>query len=449
MRSAVLALGDEGDAARRSARVSGAAGRLAVNALVYLSICMLFLISEQRLKAWGVNYEDPGGNPLSKVHPGTWAIFAAFGLAALRSGNPVSFLNKLGRWGGLSIFFGVWSMLLVVIVVFEKTPFTPIIDSFLLPMVIFAIAVERIGPKARSVALLIHALLAANAVLGIIEYLTGWRLTPFTAGDYAQTNDWRSTAFLGHPLANASIVGVYIVALALGGGRDLPSWLRPPMMILQMAAMVAFGGRAALVLTVFLLLGIALKRVFDVFRGRRVPLPRAALICFCAPFLIGAVTIAAQAGFFDRLLERFVQDNGSAEARVIMMRVFAMFPLRQIVFGPDQNWLTSLQYEEGINYGIESFWVSFILEHGLIISLIFFAGLAAFCVDLARATRPATILLLVHFFGVASSSISLTAKSCTFGLFVAIVMYMMRPVRPRVELRFNQEYADDSLATFR
>ena len=430
-RATSLALENAENSATVAARRAGLVGRIGVRALVYASLCMLFLISPQRLHAWGIDYESPGGLPFAKVHPGTWAALAALALAAVRAGNPIDFFIRAGRHRGLTIFFVIWLMLLAFIVGVEKTPFTPIVDAFLLPMVLFVLVAERVIPSPRGLALLIHVLLAANGVLGIVEYLTGWRLTPFTAGVLIQTGDWRSTAFIGHPLANASITGAYILTLALGGGRDLPGWMRPLLIALQLLALVAFGGRTALVMTLFLLAAIVVVHASAILSGRRLQMSHAAIFCFCAPFVIGALLIAAQAGFFDRLLERFINDNGSAEARIIMLRVFSMFPLRQIMLGPDQSWLASLQYQEGINYGIESFWISFILVHGVIMSLIFFAGLAAFCVDLVRVTRPASLLLLVYFFGIASSSVSLSVKTCSFGLLVAVMTILMRPTAPR------------------
>ena len=59
----------------------------------------------------------------------------------------------------------------------------------------------------------------SNAALGVFEFLSGYRFTTYTAGEFIITQDWRSTALLGHPLANALTTGGYIIALALGGGR--------------------------------------------------------------------------------------------------------------------------------------------------------------------------------------------------------------------------------------
>ena len=72
-----------------------------------------------------------------------------------------------------------------------------------------------------------HALLLLNATIGIVEFASGLRFTPLVAAGVVIEDDWRSTALLGHPLANASLTGAYILMLALGAGRDLPPLLRP------------------------------------------------------------------------------------------------------------------------------------------------------------------------------------------------------------------------------
>src|SRR5438045_1573292 len=83
------------------------------------------------------------------------------------------------------------------------------------------------------------------------------------------TGDWRSTALLGHPLANAVVTGVYILVLAVGGGRDLPDVLRPMLVVVQLAAMFAFGGRASFVLLVAMLGFLGLQAAWRIAAGKR------------------------------------------------------------------------------------------------------------------------------------------------------------------------------------
>ncbi len=117
----------------------------------------------------------------------------------------------------------------------------------------------------------LHVFLAFNAMLGIVEYVSDWRLIPMTSDGLEVTQDmeWRAAGLLGHPLASAATAGMYAVILAMGLGRALPSWLRGPAIALQFSSLAAFGGRTALVLTAVCLGLILLIRCRSLLRGRR------------------------------------------------------------------------------------------------------------------------------------------------------------------------------------
>jgi hypothetical protein len=161
-------------------------------------------------------------------------------------------------------------------------------------------------------------------------------------------------------------------------------------------------------------------------RGGRTDLLQVGLICLAAPLAISVLVIAIDAGFFDQLLMRFVDDQGSAKARVIMLKLFNYISWEDLVFGPDQDLIGSLQRTEGIEYGIESFWIAFILTNGLAVAFMFFLALFGFSWQLAVYTRTSTLLLLIYFYLLASTSVSMSAKTCSFGMFVIMLMAMMR-----------------------
>jgi hypothetical protein len=399
--------------------------RRSVGLLFVLSVLLVFLVSPMRLDAWGVPYDMPGGDVFSKVHPGAWAALLAAGLGALFVRAPRDAVDRFVAHRGLLAFFSAWLFLLATTVLFLDVPFTPLIDAFLLPMVYFFLFVAGLVRPDRRLARMLHVIMAANAALGIVEHVTGWRLTPYPFAMY----DPRPTAFLGHPLANASMTGAYLLALAFGGGRDLPRPVLAAALLLQGLAAIAFGGRAAAILVACVLLvrlGFACVKFAS---GKRIERSTIALCLVCIPIVAAAAAIVVQSGFLDSFFQRFVTDRGSAEARVIMFRVLSEIPFRQILFGPDPNLLSSLQFEENIPAGIESFWISFALQYGLVVSCIFFLALLLFCLDVIRTCRPGSAVILAYFFIVASTSVSLSAKSCIFAELIVIVMVLMKDER--------------------
>ena len=413
-------------------RISGPAlealGSNVLAALTGLAIVLMLLMSAMVLFHFGLNYEAPGGSFLEKVHPGSWLVFATLLLLMIGHGNPVRFLDfVIARQPGLLVFFITWLLLLAQIVLVQNVPFTPIIDSYLMPMALLVL-IQSLACGARTrIAGMMHVVFAANALLGLFEYLTGYRLTPYVAGVLVIEGDWRSTALFGHPLANALLSGCYILAICLGGGRELPPLLRPAMIVLQMAGMIAFGGRTSLVVMLAFVGAIALRAVIGFLAGRRISLLAAALASVVVPLALAGLVLLAQGGFFDRLLDRFANDSGSANTRFIMVAMMGQIPLRDLLLGPDPAWINSLQRLNGIELGLESFWLSTILQYGLIVSLMFFAGLFAFCRDLVAASRRGSIFVLVFFFIIASTSVSISAKTTVFGMIVAIILILLRP----------------------
>ena len=382
--------------------------------LIFGSVILLFFVSPMALGVWGFSYGSAGGSFLEKIHPASWLAFAAIVPLALAGSPGTLYFNAVTRRNpGIVVYCIGFAVLFQHVVLVQRMAFTPLIDTFLAPAALFLGIAHFTAGEKRGLALILHVALLANALLGLYEFATGWRLTPFTpSADGVEFEiDWRSSAFLGHPLANAMTTGVYALILAQGGGRDLPAVLRPAALAVQLVAMVAFGGRASLVVLALLLLVVALRGGFRLARGRELDLAQAGLALLALPVLAIVLDQAIASGFFDRLVERFVDDKGSAKSRLVLMHIVGQFSLGDLLIGPDPGKLTTLQGVEGVEFGIESFWIGMILAYGVIASCFLFAGLAFFCREVMRETRRGSGLVLVFFIAVASTSVSLSAKS--------------------------------------
>ena len=411
-------------------RVARWIGRNIVRGLTLASVASIFAISPLMLYDWGFKYGDAGGSIVEKVHPGTWLALLAVVATGLGRGNLLFALDDFVRSRAVAAYLLGLGTLFAFTIEVRNAPFTPWIDTFVLPALLYVLIQNMETLDKRRAELIIHVLLNANAALGLYENITGYRLTSFVAGQFLLETDWRSTALLGHPLANALATGTYAIILGLGGGRDLPGWLRLPVLGLQLIAMVAFGGRTSLVMTLLILAFVGLRRLAVLLMGGRFDALRAGLLFMGLPALGAVILNGAGAGFFDRMIGRFIDDNGSASARVVMLRLFDYISWEGIVFGPDPTLIGPLQYMLGIEYGIESFWVAFVLMNGLAVSLVFFAGLAAFSWRLFIDTRPATLTLLFYYYFIASTSVSMSSKTCALGIFATMILTMMRAYGP-------------------
>jgi hypothetical protein len=310
-------------------------------------------------------------------------------------------------------------------------PFTVFIDTFIGPVLVFLFLAEVDEDRRRRLAWLIHGLFVVNSILGIAEVGLGFRLTPLHIEGETLEEEWRASAFIGHPLSNAMLTGSYMVLLLSGGARDLPQFLKPILFLIAAAGMVVFGGRAATGLVALFVVWHVLRRLVDVLRGRPFDAALVLVGLIGLPVLAGGVLVLADAGFFDKFLSRLVDDHGSASTRVEMFEIFKHLTWPEILLGPNADYVHNLMRHYGLDYGIESFWVAIVLAYGLIAGLVFFLGLFLFCAEVVRA-RPAALAVMIYFFAVASASLSLSAKTHGFSMFIVMILVLLPRGRAEV-----------------
>jgi hypothetical protein len=402
---------------------------------------LVLAVSPFALNALGWNYDGGGGSGPTRFHPASFLGIILFVMVLLRSGNPLlSFIRAMQHDPFLALFLVGWFALFFHAVQIQKLPAAALVDTFLLPALLLIIVRSLNGGAKHRLAMVIHLVFFLNAIIGIGEFVTSLRLTPYIAGGLVITDDWRSTALLGHPLGNALMTGCYTALLLLGGGRELKGTLRISMILLQFMAMVAFGGRASLVLLVLFGLFGGGRAVMLFLAGARLRLFHLTLIMLCLPIGLGIVGALTELGYFDKFIYRFIEDKGSANARIVMFELFKGFTPLEILFGPPQNQLEYLVKQNALEFGIESLWVAFILYYGLIPSLIFFTGLFCFVISITAECRPQVLWVFGYFFLVNTTFLGLGGKTITFAN-LCLQMLILMP-------RFAHDHASSILAGY-
>ena len=357
---------------------AGAAGHLVALGRIAI-IVLLFTISPDVLITNGLQYDQAGGTPFDKLHPATWIALVLLPVMAAERGNPLTGLLRLAdrHRNMLPYVLAVVFMIFYVTLV-TKAPFTIFIETFLAPLVL-ALLFAPIGAReGRRLARILHLLIFANAVLGIYEVSTGFRLTPYLVHGEPMLDDWRSTALMGHPLANAALMGSYVMVLALGGHRDLAGFPAVILGSVSLASMFAFGGRAATGLLFAGLLLIVFVRFIAILHGRRFSLGKAIATIAAVPVVALAVYTLVELGYFDRFLLRIVDDAGSASTRLEMFELFGYLNWSDLMLVPDKEQIATWVAILGLEYGIENFIVSFILSYGIVATVIFVSALLLF-----------------------------------------------------------------------
>lgn len=401
-----------------------------IAALFLVIVLVLFSVSSGVLWNLGINYNGVTGAIASKIHPATYLAFATLGLLMLARRNPASFFVALVTKHPGTLAFLLATLLVGGIIVLDgRKGIATIFDTYLLAIIVALIAAEMETRDFTRAEKLIHVLLAANALLGLAEYALNTRVFPFRFDGAALEWDYRSNALLGHPLENAQITGLYIMVLLAGGGASMPKSLRPAAILLQLAALVPFGGRTALLLTVAMAALWMVPRVLQVLRGARLSLPVLAAIAVLAPLVTLGVGLIAAGGFFDVITDRFDDDGGSAKARVEMFAIFDHLSAHDIFIGASSDVIDSLRTSRGLEQGIENPVVRLLLYQGVVFTTFLIAGFTLFLIEIARRLQPGYGMAMIFFLVIISSYESIANKTVGLAQFVVLLLVMFP--RPR------------------
>lgn len=420
-------------AARRSNARSAA--QVAIAGLFLAITTLLFTVSSGLLWNLGINYSGLTGAIASKIHPATYLASFTFALLILARRNPASFFVELiTRHAGTLTFLLAALLLAAYILLDGRKGIATIVDTYLLAAMVALIAAAVDPRDLGRVEKLIHVLLACNAALALIEYLIDYRLFPFRFEGIAFEWDKRSSALLGHPLENAQVTGIYIMILVAGGGPAMPKLLRPAAILLQLAAMIPFGGRTSLMVTLALMTLWLIPRVLHVLRGGRLPLPAFAAIAVLAPLLLLAIGLFSVGGFFDVMLNRFEDDGGSAKSRLAMFEVFAQLSPGEIIMGANPEMIDAIRRTMGLEWGIENPVVRLLLYQGVIFTSFMVAGFTLFMVETAHRLGKGYALPLTFFLVVINSYESIANKTVGLALFVVLMLAMFPKAEGRAAL---------------
>lgn len=404
-------------------------GRGIVDILFVVAVVAIMALSDYALEYFGIPYSSPTGSILSKIHPATYLFGLALALAVIANRNPLTYaLNLFLRRPG-SGFLLVSCLLLWVFISRYKPDYSAsfLADALMVAAMIsmlFADANERArGNVARAV----HILLVLNCIIAIIEASTGWRLFPFVLLGHDQTWDYRATALFGHPLNGALITGVYaVILMTVPNVRGLSERFRLPLVLLCMATMPFVGARTSFTIVYATAAAAIGLRILRFLRGGTVRVRT--LLQFMIVGVLGIVAIVTmlELGIFDNFLERFSDDSGSAETRVLLFQLFDNFGLRDLLMGQSDLALETNVRLNGLTNGIESSWAGHLVRYGLVMSTVLWFGIAGWFAEMLRVSGRGAILPLVFVFLVISTSVGISAKTTMLSIPAILILALVQ-----------------------
>jgi hypothetical protein len=399
---------------------------------VWTAVGILFSVSGGMLWLLGYNYDGLSGSPLTKLHPFTYMIVAIFIWRSLAYGNPIGYgALVVSRRPASALLIFVATCLIGLTAARGGSGVAGYVDTFIGPALLVFLLVEADARETAELATLLHVVMTANALLGLFEFVSKTLVFPYRLDGELFVTDTRSTALQGHPLVNAMLTAIYIMGL-LGGARSIPQHVKFVLVGLQCAALVVFGGRAAIVTTGLIgsLYGVWL--LSRTLRSNRTSLLGAAFAMAILAIVPVAIVAVISAGYLDEILVRFASDGGSANARVQMFDLFSYLSLRDLIVGPDLDYVETLRRINGLEWGIENPIVRMTLYQGAFVTLIVLLSFCLFIRELIQGREGGTWLPILAMLILLNTYESIATKSTAVAKIVVFIVCMFRTRFPMI-----------------
>ncbi|HVY14998.1 MAG TPA: VpsF family polysaccharide biosynthesis protein [Rhodopila sp.] len=423
-------------------RAGNARTRRAAYVIALSAIILEFAISGNTLEVMGIDYSSPGGNPLVKFHPGTYLIaIAAFMVLFLQRPAGVGIVRlfrqtpALAGFIGLILFCAFYSILNVGI-----SGAATYVESYLVAGLLAIVIEPATDRQKRTLAWWIVAFVVLSIFISVGETITQTHLIPLKLGDTpdkplpTDVDDFRGAGLFGHPLTAAVTTAMAVFMLLRMRMNGL---VKGALFTLFIIGLLSFGGRAALLVTIVMLViatGVVLMRgmirrdLDPGFVGAIV-----AALVILPPILIMVLT---STDIGSRIVSHMYMDE-SADVRSLQWLILNHLNLHDVMFGVPMQRMEILKYQIGLGSDttdIENFWLLMFLNLGTIGFIVFLIALALLLLHLGRTTaHPLGWMLLIAAVAIDSTSNSLGRKSVDL-LFMTACMVAMTGF-PRVAPR--------------
>jgi hypothetical protein len=227
---------------------------------------------------------------------------------------------------------------------------------------------------------------------------------------------FRSTALYGHPLNNALIMSVLTIILFLATKN---SYLKMAVLAAGMISIFCFGARGAL-LGVFG--GIFLNILLNAFGFTKDPNRNIKSgLMYLASFALILILVISFTNLGDRITGLAKVDE-SAEARVGTLNILDQVNIEDLIWtGVSLDKVDKLQYLSGVEI-IENFYIVWLLNFGLIFTIILIISLIRFLYNMMRNVG-ADVKLSILFTLIIVSSTNNSLSSSTYVITILVMAY--------------------------
>lgn len=409
-------------------------GRLSFG-LTVAALLARMLISANTLLNLHIDYASAGGNPVIKIHLGTYLAALALGVTLVESGDARAWLRRYVRSAAGNIIFMIMIVFCIVHMLLSvgKSGAAVYIDSFLCAGLV-AMLIEHASIRQRRILAWVYlGVTSANVLVGVMETLTQSHLIPYASADLAkfegQESEFRGVALHDHPLSAALVTMLGVFLLLQMRPRAL---VLIPLFLLHLLGLVAFGGRTALGVTAITLSMLGAAYLVRESATRQLGAKAAASALLAATLLpILGWYVLTQTPIGVRINGRLFFDE-SAAARNQQWAVLNMLPFEYLLMGTPLDASMDYSFQLGM-VDFENFWLASFIALGIIGSTYFLLGFIPFMIHLWRIAPFFGRVMLVTSVLVASTSSSLARKSSLLVTMTGMILASTAFARGRSE----------------
>jgi hypothetical protein len=374
---------------------------------------IIFILGDNILELVGWHHRDFTSSPIFRVYPLFYILIVLLGYYFIT--GKLTFADLLFRMRNELTFLSIlFAIILYGQITKNSNPMSWYLDSLVIPCIILIFLRMTDKKTLTDFKKWIYIFFFFSAGISLIEKVTGKLL--FLKDSPWYFDYFRSTALYGHPLNNALIMSVLTIILFLATKN---SYLKMAVLAAGMISIFCFGARGAL-LGVFG--GIFLNILLNAFGFTKDPNRNIKSgLMYLASFALILIFVISFTNLGDRITGLAKVDE-SAEARVGTLNILDQVNIEDLIWtGVSLDKVDKLQYLSGVEI-IENFYIVWLLNFGLIFTIILIISLIRFLYNMMRNVG-ADVKLSILFTLIIVSSTNNSLSSSTYVITILVMAY--------------------------
>ncbi len=374
---------------------------------------IIFILGDNILELVGWHHRDFTSSPIFRVYPLFYILIVLLGYYFIT--GKLTFADLLFRMRNELTFLSIlFAIILYGQITKNSNPMSWYLDSLVIPCIILIFLRMTDKKTLTDFKKWIYIFFFFSAGISLIEKVTGKLL--FLKDSPWYFDYFRSTALYGHPLNNALIMSVLTIILFLATKN---SYLKMAVLAAGIISIFCFGARGAL-LGVFG--GIFLNILLNAFGFTKDPNRNIKSgLMYLASFALILILVISFTNLGDRITGLAKVDE-SAEARVGTLNILDQVNIEDLIWtGVSLDKVDKLQYLSGVEI-IENFYIVWLLNFGLIFTIILIISLIRFLYNMMRNVG-ADVKLSILFTLIIVSSTNNSLSSSTYVITILVMAY--------------------------